>query len=183
VNEWIARAKALWQGLSSQERVLVGVAGGLLVAVVFVFGIVFPVLGAIDSASENASSAEGQLATMQRLNREWNKISGRLAKVEAAIQQDRDQRNLITLLDSLAQSSSVKISSIQEGRASSEGGYEETKVDVALKNVTLAQVVKYLKSIESAPRPLSIKSLRIKARSDPAALLDVNFSVSAFKAI
>ena len=183
MSEWIARAKAIWQGLTTQERLLVSVAGGMLVVVVFTFGIVFTVLGSIDSAGQSARSAEGQMQTMQRLRREWDQISGRLAKVEAAIQQDRDQRNLITLLDSLATSSNVKIDSLQEGRASSEGGYEETKVDVSLKNVTLAQVVKYLNNIESAPRPLSIKSLRIKARSDQAALLDVNFSVSAFKAL
>ena len=67
--------------------------------------------------------------------------------------------------------------------------YEETKVEVSLKNVTLQQAVSYLSSIEGADQPLSVKSLRVKRRPGrtrpggeaPAELIDVTFSVSTFK--
>jgi hypothetical protein len=44
-------------------------------------------------------------------------------------------------------------------------------------------MVTYLQRIESAPQLLSIKSLRIRTRSDKPDLLDVNFTVSSFEAI
>ena len=67
--------------------------------------------------------------------------------------------------------------------------YDETKVEVSLKGISLQQAVQYLTSIESAAQPLSVKSLRIKRRpgratrddQKPADLIDVTFSVSAFK--
>jgi len=57
--------------------------------------------------------------------------------------------------------------------------------------VTLEQAVKYLSSIERADQPLSVKSLRVKrrqsrardAKTGTAELIDVTFSVSAFKLI
>ena len=76
-----------------------------------------------------------------------------------------------------------------EKRQSGESdAYEETKVEVSLKNVTLRQAVSYLSSIETNDQPLSVKSLRVKrrpgrARGDQPAqdLIDVTFSVSTFK--
>jgi hypothetical protein len=61
--------------------------------------------------------------------------------------------------------------------------YRETKVQVALKGVTLAQVVGFLSSIDTAPQMLSVKSLRIRTRADKQDLLDVTFTVSSFERI
>jgi type II secretory pathway component PulM len=59
--------------------------------------------------------------------------------------------------------------------------YRETKVQVGLKGVTLAQLVNYLHRIDSAEQVLSIKSLRIRTRKDKPELLDVTFTVSSFE--
>jgi hypothetical protein len=61
--------------------------------------------------------------------------------------------------------------------------YRETKVQVSLKGVTLAQVVGLLNRIDTAPQMLSIKSLRIRTRADKQDLLDVTFTVSSFERI
>ena len=49
------------------------------------------------------------------------------------------------------------------------------------KSVTLAQVVNYLHRIDSSAQVLSIKSLRIRTRTDKPELLDVTFTVSSFE--
>ena len=49
--------------------------------------------------------------------------------------------------------------------------------------MTLAQVVGLLTKIDGAPQMLSIKSLRIRTRSDKQDLLDVTFTVSSFERI
>ena len=60
--------------------------------------------------------------------------------------------------------------------------YRETKVQVVLKQVTLAQAVSFLHGIEAAPQLLSVKSLRIRTRSEQKEdLLDVTFTVSSFE--
>ena len=70
---------------------------------------------------------------------------------------------------------------MEERQASKNDQYVETKVEVALKNVSLSQTVKYLHNIEASSQPLSIKNLRIRTRPDNSQLLDVTFSVSSFE--
>ena len=125
---------------------------------------------------------------MVRMKREWDALHGRLSRVEDRIQQTRNQQNLLTLLESLAARAGVKPTSMEKRQSGESEEYEETKVEVSLKNVTLRQAVAYLSSIETNEQPLSVKSLRVKrrpgrARGDQPAqdLIDVTFSVSTFK--
>ena len=113
-----------------------------------------------------------------------------MARVETRIQDSRNQPNLLTLLESLAAQVGVKPASMEKRQSGESERYEETKVEVSLKNVTLQQAVAYLSSIESANQPLSVKSLRVKRRPSRARgdtptkdLIDVTFSVSTFKPI
>ena len=72
---------------------------------------------------------------------------------------------------------------MEERKSPDHDVYRETRVEVALKNVTLTQVVSFLHSIESSTRQFSIKGLRVKTRQDKSAMLDVNFTVSSFEVI
>jgi type II secretory pathway component PulM len=191
MNEILGRLRALWDGLAARERVLVGVAGAALALMIVLFGLVMPVMSATRNATASAEDAQRQLAMMQRMRREWDALHGRLGAVEARIQASNDGPNLLTLLESLAAQAGVKPASMEKRQSGESERYEETKVEVSLKTVTLQQAVTYLASIERANQPLSVKSLRIKRRPGRAGageqstpdLIDVTFSVSAFKAI
>jgi type II secretory pathway component PulM len=190
MSELIGRLHVLWDGLAPRERVLVGLAGGALGLTILLFGIVLPIQSANESATQSADTAVRQLQTMERMKREWDGLNGRLTRVETRIQAARSQPNLLTLLSSLAERVGVKPASMEKRQSGESERYEETKVEVSLKNVTLAQAIAYLSSIESAEQPLSVKSLRVKRRPGRAQpgqasqdLIDVTFSVSTFKPI
>lgn len=181
MNELWHRIRTAWDNFSPRERLLLSVAGGVLVLALAWGVLVSPLFAAIDRAGERVETAEQQYAAMQRLRREYDQVDARLAAVEQRIRDNRDQRNILTLLENLAARSSVKIDSMEERQSGSSDSYKETKVEVELKNVTLTQVVNYLHNIESADRLFSVKSMRIKQRSDTSDLLDVTFTVSSFE--
>ena len=188
MNDLVARFQAFWDGLMPRERVLVGIAGAALAVTIVLLAIVMPIQSARENAVRSAESAATELEMMRRMKREWDGLNGRLSRVEQRIQGTRNQPNLLTLLSSLAQPAGVKPTSMEKRQSGESERYEETKVEVSLKNVTLEQAVAYLSSIESAEQPLSVKSLRLKrrpgrARGDQPAidLIDVTFSVSTFK--
>lgn len=178
-----SRFLAVWDNFSPRERLLLGTVGGLLGAALVSFAIVSPILGASSSASERVDAAEQDLEMMVRLRREYEAINARLAGVEQRIRDNRDRQNTLTLLESLASGAAVKIDSMEERKSPDNELYRETRVEVALKNVTLTQVVSLLHSIESSPRQFSVKGLRIKTRADKDDTLEVNFTVSSFEAI
>ena len=189
MSELLGRIQVLWAALAPRERILVGIAGGALAIILLLFGVVMPVMAATENAASNAENAERQLAMMQRMRRDWDGLHLRLDAVETRIQGTRDEQNLLTLLASLATRAGVKPTSMEKRQSGESEQYEETKVEVSLKSVSLQQAVSYLASIESAEQPLSVKSLRIKRRSGRARKpgqkvsdrIDVTFSVSAFK--
>lgn len=188
MNELIVRLQVVWDGLMPRERILVAIAGGALALSILLLGVVMPMRSAHENAVRGADSAATELEMMRRMKREWDGLNGRLSRVESRIQGARSQPNLLTLLSSLAQRAGVKPTSMEKRQSGESERYEETKVEVSLKNVTLEQAVAYLSSIERAEQPLSVKSLRVKrrpgrARGDQPAvdLIDVTFSVSTFK--
>ncbi|MCR9096774.1 MAG: type II secretion system protein M [bacterium] len=188
MKDLFGRLLVVWDGLMPRERILVAIAGGALAVLLLFVGILLPIQSASDRASAAADEASRDLDMMVRMKREWDGLHGRLDLVEQRIQQTRNQQNLLTLLESLAARAGVKPTSMEKRQSGESDDYEETKVEVSLKNVTLRQAVSYLSSIETNEQPLSVKSLRVKrrpgrARGDQPAqdLIDVTFSVSTFK--
>jgi type II secretory pathway component PulM len=189
MSELFGRVQVLWAGLAPRERILVAIAAGSTALLALLFGIVMPVMAATENAALTAGNAERQLVMMQRMRRDWDGLHIRLSSVEDQIESKSDQQNLLTLLESLATKAGVKPTAMEKRQSGESEQYEETKVEVHLKGISLQQAVQYLASIETAAQPLSIKSLRIKrrpgrataAKNKPAELIDVTFSVSAFK--
>ena len=183
MNETFDRLRNAWNNLSPREQILIGVLGGGLVVSIVIFGLIMPFAQMSDSAEERVSTAQRQVQVMQRLTREHDEIKSRLSGVEKRIQTQRGQQNIKTLLENLAQKSSVRIASMEERQAGKNDHYIETKVEVTLKGVSLSQTIKYLHNIEDSDQQLSVKGLRIKSRKSGAEgqLLDITFSVSSFQ--
>jgi general secretion pathway protein M len=180
VKEWIARLRGIYRGLSSQERILVSAAAaGVAAALVFLL-IVSPVLGWSARSEQRVATAEQELELVRRLRREYDEVHGRLATVEERIR-NGPRGEIFTTLEKLAAESVVKVDSMEPRTSPASDAYRETKVQVALKNVTLTQLVNYLHKIDSSDQVLSIKSLRIRTRKDKPDLLDATFTVSSFE--
>ena len=182
MKEWWSRLRALLEALSPRERWVVGGVAALFAVVLLVLGVVNPLRAALEGGRERAATAQQQLDVALELRRELDEVQGRLAHVEQRIREG-PRGNLFPTLESLARESAVKVDSMQPQTVPSDDAYRETKVEVALKGVSLAQLANYLHKIESAPQLLSVKSLRIRTRSDKPDFLDVSFTVSSFEAV
>jgi type II secretory pathway component PulM len=177
---FLSRLRNAFDGLSGRERVLVVVAIIMTAALVTYFSIVQTALGLRDDADRRLEAAEQQLRVMSSLHREFADVDERLTSVETRIKSG-SRGNLRTTLESLAQASMVKVESMEPQATPSNDRYREDKVEVALKEVTLAQAVSYLHQIESSQQVLSVKSLRMRTRKDNPEYLDVTFTVSTFE--
>lgn len=176
---------AIWiGGLAPRERLLLGAVAVTLVAVLVWLGLVSPLVSAVGRAGTRVEDAERSLEVARRVLGELGALQANLSAVERRIREG-PKGNLFTTLEQLAAQSAVKVESMEPQASPASDAYRETKVQVALKQVTLAQVVNFLHKIEAAPQPLSVKSLRVRTRSaggpEKADLLDVTFTVSSFE--
>jgi general secretion pathway protein M len=176
------RVQNAWNGLETRERMLVSIVGVLLGLALLYVAVIGPILSASDRGEQRHATADQRLQLMQRLRRDYDDVQGRLADVERRIRSGA-KSELRTTLESLAQQASVKVESMEPQASPAHPKYRETKVEVGLRNVTLAQTVHYLHGIDAAPQALSVKSLRIRTRAEQPDLLDVTFTVSSFEPI
>jgi general secretion pathway protein M len=182
MSAWWSRLWEAFNGLEARERLLVSIVAALALAAILYVLVVGPILRASQRGEDRLASADQELAVMQRLRRDYDDVKGRLADVEQRIQRGA-RSELRTTLESLAQQASVKVESMEPQASPAHAKYRETKVEVGLKSVTLAQTVHYLHQIDIAPQALSVKSLRIRTRAEQPDLLDVSFTVSSFEPI
>jgi hypothetical protein len=173
---------AAFGNLSQRERMLVSSAGILIGVAVIYFAFLLPVLAIGDRTADRLDAAETAYDVMTRLRTDYDDVQQRLLGIEGRIQRG-SRGNLRTTLEDLAQKSMVVVESMEPQTAPSNDRYRETKVEVGLKGVTLPQTVAYLHQIESSDQLLTVKSLRIRTRSDKPELLDVTFTVSSFERI
>ena len=157
-------------------------AAGALGLVLVWFAVIQPIRARVHAAEERVAIAEQELELAERLRRELAALGGELRQVEERIRRG-PRGNLFTILESLAAQSAVVVASVEPQATPEHERYRETKVQVALKEVTLAQTVHFLHRIESADQLLSIKSLRVRTHADQSDLLDVTFTVSSFEAL
>ncbi len=180
MNELLGRLRSVLDGLAPRERLMLSAAGSILLLIIAYLLLVQPVLDARERARQRVTGAEQQLTLMVRLRQDFDEVNGRLSAVEQRIQSG-PRGNIFTLLESLASQSGVKVESMEPQTALASERYQETKVEVVLKGVTLAQAVGYLHQIETSPQLLSVKSLRLRTRRDKPEMLDATFTVSSFE--
>ncbi len=180
MTELLDRLRTAYGNLSARERMLVtGACGLILLALVWLL-LVSPVLALAGNTEQRAATADQQLHVMQRLLKDFDEVHQRLSDVEQRIAEG-PRGNLRSTLEALASSAGVRVDSMEPQASPAHEMYRETKVEVGLKSVTLSQMVDYLERIEGAPQVLSIKTLRVRARSDDSEMLDITFTVSSFE--
>lgn len=180
MNPLLARLRTFYEHLEPRERWLVGAAVFALVAALVWVVVVRPIHGAAEGAELRARAAARELEALQELRLRYDEAHARVAAVESRIR-GGPQGEIFTALEQMARESAVQVDSMEPRTTPASEHYRETKVQVALKGVTLAQTVNYLHRIESAPQLLSVKSLRMRSRRDEPELLDVTFTVSSFE--
>ncbi len=176
------RIRDAWTDLSRREQALVGSAGAVALVGLVYLAIVMPTLDWAAGATRRAASAEDQLEAVRALRTQFDRVNDPLSLVRERIY-GGPKGEIFTTLEGLARESAVSVASMEPRTAPASEEYRETKVQVVLKSVSLAQAVNYLHRIESAPQLLSIKSLRIRSRADKPDLLDVTFTVSSFEPV
>jgi hypothetical protein len=166
---------------SPRERWLIVLAACALSVIALDAWVLSPLAARAERLAVETRRLEADLLGAARLAREVRLLGAQVAVVEERIRPG-EKTNLFTLLESLAQKSGVKdqLESIKPKQPSGNQRYPETRVEVSLTGATLAQTVRFLHEIESAPMHLIVRSLRIKSRGDAANLLEVSFSVSSF---
>jgi type II secretory pathway component PulM len=170
---------------SARERWLIVASVGAVV----VFGVhslvLAPLAGRQNAAFLRREQLDSDLVQARRLAAEIRRLQGGVTAVEAQLAAG-NRTDLAALIEQVAGRVSIRqdqLESVKPTPVSGNSRYPETRVQVTLRSATMAQTVRFLHAIETAPETrLILRSLQIRKgrNAGDTSTLDVTLSVSSF---
>jgi hypothetical protein len=183
-QEWYLQLKAKWEELDPQSRVYLkaGAAGGSALLLLILF---FSAVWSVHSLKSELADKQGLLSSIQSANEELRRLKDEASGSPAAGAATASG-SWGSYFESLGQAagvdkSSLSISSDKAGTTTELA--KETLFDVALKHVSIKQVVRYAFNVENGNRPVKLRNLSIDTHADPQGYMDATLAVSAFALI
>ena len=168
---------SFWNTLSRRDQRLAMI---MVVAIVCFVGyfVVTGVRARVDRLETSVGDKERDLQTIQGMVGSLGETQARIAELEEQFSQYKDF-SVSGFLESTGEE--IKITDNIKGindQGLSEGDYfDEHRYEVVMKQVTLEQLVNYLYKIQSAPQPLRIDRLVVRANTRNREELNANVEV------
>jgi len=166
---------------STRRKIIIG--GGIVFVLAYLNFFVFPSLKYLSTLQEGIPKKRQELKEMEALAQECSTLKEELKGAKTSITQ-KQEKSIFFILDTVARSGDLSkhISSmVPVSLFTGSAEYEETGVQVKMKEVKLRALVHYLYKIENPPYLLKIKNLDIKPQRRNRSFLEVNFTVSRLK--
>ena len=182
IKEIVIGGLEFWERFSSRERVFVSVGVALTVALLGYHFLVSPFMNRLEVLDRLILQKEKEIVDMNPLRQQYLAAQQKISVVDGRIIQDKGF-SLLSFVEGIAVKNQVKdrIVFIRPQPFQVLGEYREVAVEMKLESVTLAQVVKFLETLQNAPQFLRVKRAQLKTRYNDPKLLDGTFVVASYE--
>lgn len=175
---------ATFMGMSSKEQsiALGSVIGGVLL---LIFLPVTIASGTLHSLEKQIATNEEELKKIVREVDQFNRVQAELKGLEESLARGFDS-TIATTLETLAERSGIKkhLDSLKEKPTQPSETFEQSAVDVRMKQVSLTELIDFLHAIENNPeKMLRLDQLEVKPRFSNKQEFDASFTVSTYKPV
>ncbi len=178
-QQWFQELRGKWEELDPQSRTylkLASVGGTLLLVFVLIGSSVWSVHKLKRELAEKADL----LVLMQGANDELRRLKEANSAAAAGAEAEGPWP---AYLEGIASGNGIDKTSFAVGTEKPGGTTESSKemlVDVALKHVSIKQIVRFTYALENGTRPAKLRNLTIDTKNDPAGYLDATLAISGF---
>jgi hypothetical protein len=178
-NERLQALRDKWERLSQRERTMVGALGVTFVIMVTLI-VGFLITDGLATLEERNSDMRQALRDLDTQRESYLKLRAKSQQIEARLGATPVQ--LGGYLEAASKEAGITIGDSNDRAATPAGkNFVERAVDLHLHGVTLDQLVKFLKAIETGRNLVVVTQLRITTRDDKHQQLDVDMSVSTYQ--
>jgi type II secretory pathway component PulM len=179
LNDRMMALRDKWERLSQRERTMVGAMGVTFVVMVTLI-VGFLITDGLSSMEERNSDMRQALRDLDTQRDSYLRLKAKTAQMETRLGSQPVQ--LQGYVENAAKDAGVEISDSTDRPAAAAGKkFIERTVDLHLKPVTLDQLTKFMKAIETGRSLVVVTSLTVRTRDDKHQQLDVDMSVSTYE--
>ncbi len=171
-----------WLKLEKRERLLVLAGISVLLCLSLFHFVVFPLVQVRKQVGKAVVQKQADLKKIEQLQAEYYKLRDQSLDIQKKIEGRNPAFTLFSFVEEKATKAQVKgqVHSMTPSSSEGEGPLQESRVDLKLEQVSLAQLVDFLQVVESPKEAILIKRISIQENSKAEGLLDVVIQIITF---
>jgi len=178
-NDRMQALRDKWERLSQRERTMVGAMGVTFVLMLTLI-VGFLITDGLSSMEERNADMRQALRDLDTQRDSYLRLKAKTAQMETRLGTTPVQ--LQGYVEQAAKEAGVEISDSSDRPAVSAGKkFIERSVDLHLKPMTIDQLTKFMKAIETGRSLVVVTQLTVRTRDDHHQQLDVDMSVSTYE--
>jgi general secretion pathway protein M len=168
--------------LDKREKAVVGVGAIFLVCFALFHFALSPLLQARQQTEKAIIKKEEDVKQIRQLQEEYRKLQNQAVDIQGRLQQRNPAFTLFSFVEERATKAQVKekINSMTPSTSEGEGPFQESRVDLKLEQISLAQLVEFLQQVESKDDVVMIKRISIQENSKEEGVLDAVMQIITF---
>jgi general secretion pathway protein M len=179
LTERIQALRDWWERLSQRERTLVSAMVATAIVIV-TLGVGYFITDGLETLDQRNSDMRQALRDLDTQRDAYLRMKAKAAQQETRLGQAPVQ--LQSYLEAAAKEASVDLPEMEKHEAvSSNKAFMERSVDLRLGAVTLEQLTKFLKAVETGRSMVVVTQLEVHTRDDRHQQLDVTMTVTTYE--
>ena len=179
LNERMQALRDRWERLSQRERTMVGALGVTFVIMVTLI-VGFLITDGLSTMEEHNADMRQALRDLDTQRDKYIQMRAKTAQMETRLGSQPVQ--LQGYVESAAKEAGVEISDSTDRPAAAAGKkFIERTVDLHLKPMTIDQLTRFMKAIETGRSLVVVKELSVRTRDDKHEQLDIDMTVSTYE--
>ncbi len=176
------RNKSGYDTLEKREKLIVSIGGLVLLVLLLFHFILSPVLASRKRLQRSIVDKQIELQKIAGLKKEYEEVASQVGDIADRIEKRPADFTLFSFLEKQATASEVKerVKYMKPSTEEGEGPLLNSVVEMKLEQVTLVQLVEFLKLVESTDDVVSIGRISIQDSGKEEGLLDVIVQIVTF---
>ena len=174
--------KSGWNRMAKREQTMTG-ALMALVAALLLFSFVFsPLLESRQRLQKSLVKKQMELQEIRTLQKEYQSLQQRSGDIQQRLTKRPVDFSLFSFIEQQATSTGIKqqINYLKPSNVTSEGSLNESRVDMKLQQITLENLVNFLKKVESPENVVSVSRISIQEHGKKQGFLNAVIQIVTF---
>ena len=177
--------KTGWKRMARREKLMVGGLIIMATALLFFSLIVSPLFDSRQRLQKSIAQKQVELLKIRDLQKEYQLLQHTSGDIQKRLATRSANFTLFAFIEQQANAAGIKqqINYLKPSEVESTGPLRESRVDMKLQKITLKDLVKFLKGVESYEKVVSVNRISIQEHGKEQGYLNAVLQIVTFRAV
>ncbi len=175
--------KTPWKRLDKREKIMIGGLIVFMLVFFIVFFIFSPILESRQRLQKSLTKKQVELQEIRILEKEYQALQLQSGDIQKRLAKRPGNFTLFSFIEKQATTAGIKekINYIKPSTVESDGPLQESRVDMKLQQITLENLVTFLKGVESQAKVVSVSRISIQEHGKEQGYVNVVIQIVTFQ--